>query len=236
MSLSITVPDVDFLSASIASKFPFSADILGYWLFGTDAATSQENLITGEDDTFTGSPTFTSNSAKLGAPGGLQTDVQFDGSYTMVYVGTLPIVSGQVAALVGFYPTAGGTGIEAIFNYDATVRHTNAGSTSGTLNRVAATDGTMSGVRVVVATFDLTTCALHVKDGSTLRSVTFPRAGANVQTYPFRVGGRTTDTQTAGFDANATMVLDRAITATEVSGTLIPYISAVMTERGVTLA
>ncbi|MBX7459566.1 hypothetical protein [Qipengyuania huizhouensis] len=236
MSLAIVVPDVDFSAASIASKFPFSADIRGYWLFGTDALASQENLVTGEADSFTGSPTFTSNSANLGAPAGLATGIQFDGPYTMVYVGTLPIVAGQVAALMGFYPTAGGTGIEAIFNYDASIRHTNAGSTSGTLSRTLASDGTMSGVRAVIATFDLETCALHVKDGNNLLSVTFPRAGSNIQPYPMLVGGRTSDTLTAGFDANAAMVFDRALTLSEIEGEILPYLISAMANRGVTLA
>ena len=224
MSRGFPIPGADFSSIAVASEFPVSSAILGDWVFGGTEEASQRNRFTKADDIFTGDPGFETDHAQLGIAGGLQSSIVPAGSYSFVYIGELPIVAGESAYIVGAYSTAGGVGNDGIFLYDNRITHVFNNGTRGTINRASAADGVMAGVRVVVATYDGEDTGLYVSDGASVLSSVFPGVGANSGAWPFRCGGRTTDSLVGGFRAYGAKAYDRALTASEITNKVIPHI------------
>ncbi len=232
MGISIVVPDANF-SEFVAFDFPMSDSLLGYWLMGEDAVTSRENLKTGALGSFIGGPTFTTNKVTLGPTKYFDTGITMADDYTMMAVGTLPSSAGQTAILCGNYQTSGGSGFEALVSAETVVTHTLNGSTRGTINRIQASDGTLSGIRMAFASYNFSFALLTIYDEERPINVSFPETAANPAGSTFKAGGRTTSL--LNFDLQALMLWDRALSSDEkqaVFDWLVPILAA----RGVTVA
>lgn len=219
---------VDFL-------FPFAANLVGYWLFGGNAAQSAINLKTGlTQGSFLNSPTFSANgfTADGAAAKYFDSGLTQAGAYTFAAVAALPTTS---ARIVGMYDAGTATiGTHAVNSGSTSITHSVANATRGTLARSASANS-LTGQRATFASFDGANALLAVyENGRPLAPAAFPTVSTPPATFTFKAGGGNPATFTGGGVINAAMLYNRALAAWEFD-VVYTWLAARMTARGVTL-
>lgn len=234
MGVSITIPNATFTN-KVDFLYPFAADMVGYWLFGTDEATSRINLRTGlAQGAFYNSPTFSANGFTTDGAAAKYFDsgITQSGEYTIACVSALPTTTSRVA---GFYDSSTSTiGTHCINSEAASIKHIVNNSTRGTLNRTNSADS-FAGQRLSIASFDGVTALLAVyEDGRVLAPAAFPIISTPPATFSFKVGGGNSGLFTGGGAANAAILFNRALSQAEFDE-VYSWIAPKMTARSVTL-